>query len=341
MESAATTHEVAALSVAGVAEPVLTELVSAGAPMHAARVLVCVLPGNPGAAGFYETFVARIAAAAAAAAAASPSAAARGVRVACVGHASHHALSASPRALSLAQQVAHKEAFLLTALAAAPPGLRLVLVGHSVGAHMAVEAAASPRLPRGSVAGVAALFPTLLDIALTKRGRQLAPLFSLLGTFLVSSLAWLLRALTPRALLRRVASGFVGARAGATAVGLVHAHVAAAALVLARHEMAEITDVGGGARAAARALGSRLFCYFAPDDHWNRAGDAARVAELFPRAEVVLDAEGHSHSFVLRDASVNAMAAHVWRFVERTLDGPGAEGRGAYSAARRRGSVTD
>ena len=331
-----TSHEVAALSVAGVAEPVLTELVSAGAPMHAARVLVCVLPGNPGAAGFYESFVARIAAAAAAAAAAAPSAAARGVRVTCVGHASHHALSASPRALSLVQQVAHKEAYLLAALAAAPPGLRLVLVGHSVGAHMAVEAAASLQLPRGSVAGVAALFPTLLDIALTKRGRQLAPLFSLLGTFLVSSLAWLLRALTPRALLRRVASGVVGARAGATAVGLVHAHVAAAALVLARHEMAEIADVGGGARAAARALGSRLFCYFAPDDNWNRPGDAARVAELFPRAEVVLDTEGHSHSFVLRDASVDAMAARVWRFAERAL--LGAEGRS--SASRRRGSVS-
>ena len=329
-----TSHEVAALSVAGVAEPVLTELVSAGAPMHAARVLVCVLPGNPGAAGFYESFVTRIAAAAAAAAA--PSAAARGVRVTCVGHASHHALSASPRALSLVQQVAHKEAFLLAALAAAPPGLRLVLVGHSVGAHMAVEAAASLQLPRGSVAGVAALFPTLLDIALTKRGRQLAPLFSLLGTFLVSSLAWLLRALTPRALLRRVASGVVGARAGATAVGLVHAHVAAAALVLARHEMAEIADVGGGARSAARALGSRLFCYFAPDDSWNRPGDAARVSELFPRAEVVLDTEGHSHSFVLRDASVDAMAARVWRFAERAL--LGAEGRS--SASRRRGSVS-
>ena len=302
-------HELVALDVDG--EPVLTELVSAGAPAASARLLVVVLPGNPGAALFYATFVEAVAAAGAGA----------GARVVCVGHASHHALTASPRALSLAQQVAHKLAFLEAALAAAPPGrLRLALVGHSVGAWIALEAAASPRLPRGCVAAVAALFPTLVNIGASPRGRQLAPLFTAPGVFLVSSLAWLVRAALPRALLERAAAALVGgARAAATAAGLAHAHVATATLVLARHEMAEITDVRAATAAAARALGARLLCYFAPKDHWNSQGDSALVKALFPAACVEVDSDGHTHSFVLSERSVQAMAARTWTHIEAAL----------------------
>ena len=91
------------------------------------------------------------------------------------------------------------------------------------------------------------------------------------------------------------------------------------------------------------AMMERAMTLFAPfrggAEPAESGGDAARIAELFPRAEIVLDTEGHSHSFVLRDASVDAMAARVWRFAERALrDGElGAEGRS--STARRRGSV--
>jgi len=307
------THELVALDVNG--DAVLTELVSAGAPARSARVLIAVLPGNPGAALFYAPFVAALAAHAARAGAGAS------VRVVCCGHASHTALTASPRALSLSGQVAHKLAFLEAELAAAPAGLRVVLVGHSVGAYMALQAAGSPRLPRGCVAAAALLTPTLLDIGRSPRGRALAPLFTGLGVFGLGALAFLVRALVPRALLLRAAAAVVGARAAAAAAGLVHAHVAAATLVLARHEMAEIGgDLGEAALAAARALGPRVFAFFAEGDHWNSEGDVARVSALLPRARVEVDSE-HSHSFVLNAGSVEAIAARTWAHADEALGG--------------------
>jgi hypothetical protein len=113
----------------------------------------------------------------------------------------------------------------------------------------------------------------------------------------------------------------------------VHGRVAAAATVLARHEMAEIGALEGSPRlAAARRLGPRLLCYYAQEDHWNLPGDAERAALLLPRARVVSCTEGHSHSFVLQERSVEAMAATTWAFVEAALREKGGVGGGERAA---------
>ena len=349
-------HSLTSLMVDG--EDLLTEVVSAGAPARSARALVLVFPGNPGAPAFYATFVAALAA----------RGAARGVRVACVGHASHSALTASARGLDLRAQLAHKLAFVRLALRESPAAARrgaLVLVGHSVGAYMALEAAAElgvrpgpgpgPGATAGAIAGVAALFPTLEHIGETPRGRALAPLFTAPGLALVALLAWLLRRLAPEVLLRWFAGACVlprgaGARAAAAAADLVHEHVARNALLLARHEMREIGAMRAAARSAARALGSRLLCYFAPGDGWNREGDAERTRAMFPLGRVVLCSGGHTHSFVMRPESVEAMAAEAWAAADRALaaadegGGSGREGGGGVggvgeSARRRRASI--
>jgi hypothetical protein len=128
--------------------------------------------------------------------------------VICVGHTSHSRRSAEGqwlRRFALADQIRHKRAF-LALLAARFPRARLVLGGHSVGAHIAlqainpgaqaqVEAAAeadtaaakTPAQAQAAEAEAAALlarvdrvfclFPTVMHIGASSNGQRLLPVF--------------------------------------------------------------------------------------------------------------------------------------------------------------------
>jgi dienelactone hydrolase len=291
-----------------------------GAP----RTIVVIFPGNPGAVDFYSTFASTLqklsASAAAAQSLSSPS---PEVAVVTVGHASHSSRTATRTRFDLAQQVSHK-ASVVAHLLSLEPGARLVLVGHSVGAYMALEVART--LPPDALRAAVLLFPTVMHIGATVNGTKLLPLFRF-----GRGVAWVAAAvvaLLPSFLQRRLVSA-VGLPKGTdpmavdATLSLLHPEVAYNALWMALHEMREIVALD---EAHARRLQDKLKFYFAQEDGWVRPSDPATLRRVLPGAAFVECDEGHKHAFVLRPESVRRVAEVTWGWVQEAMGG--GEGRG-------------
>jgi dienelactone hydrolase len=291
-----------------------------GAP----RTIVVIFPGNPGAVDFYSTFASTLqklsASAAAAQSSSSPS---PEVAVVTVGHASHSSRTATRTRFDLAQQVSHK-ASVVAHLLSLEPGARLVLVGHSVGAYMALEVART--LPPDALRAAVLLFPTVMHIGATVNGTKLLPLFRF-----GRGVAWVAAAvvaLLPSFLQRRLVSA-VGLPKGTdpmavdATLSLLHPEVAYNALWMALHEMREIVALD---EAHARRLQDKLKFYFAQEDGWVRPSDPATLRRVLPGAAFVECNEGHKHAFVLRPESVRRVAEVTWGWVQEAMGG--GEGRG-------------
>jgi pimeloyl-ACP methyl ester carboxylesterase len=313
-----------------------------GAP----RTIVVIFPGNPGAVDFYCTFASTLqklsASASAAQSSSSPS---PEVAVVTVGHASHSSRTATRTRFDLAQQVSHK-ASVVAHLLSLEPGARLVLVGHSVGAYMALEVARS--LPPDALRAAVLLFPTVMHIGATVNGTKLLPLFRF-----GRGVAWVAAAvvaLLPSFLQRRLVSA-VGLPKGTdpmavdATLSLLHPEVAYNALWMALHEMREIVALD---EAHARRLQDKLKFYFAHEDGWVRPSDPATLRRVLPGAVFVECNEGHKHAFVLRPESVRRVAEVTWGWVQEAMGGgEGRGGRGTSpsvvlgaAAAERKGSGT-
>jgi len=111
-------------------------------------VVFVTICGNPGAPSFYDEFCASLF-----------QASGRSIGVCSVGHAGHsrHAAQHKHRLYNLQDQVTHK-VHVLEELVHERPHVRLVLCGHSVGAHICLEIMKA--LPAETVLQCVLLFPT-------------------------------------------------------------------------------------------------------------------------------------------------------------------------------------
>lgn len=216
----------------------------------------------------------------------------------------------------LQDQIAHKNAVLAMLLQQYPMS-PFVLAGHSIGAHMCVEAAHA--LPHAHVQQVIGLFPTLMNIGDSDNGRKLMPLFRY-GRQALWCAAHLVR-LWPAALQRALVSlqlpAGVAPRAHhvtITASNLIHPYVGYNALHMALHEMLELRELDE-ARFLSLAANVRLF--FAQRDGWVRDQDRDRLmVQLLGRKHcTIAQDEGDVHGFVLHEASYKRVAECVWHTV--------------------------
>jgi alpha-beta hydrolase superfamily lysophospholipase len=198
-----------------------------GDPATCSRLLV-VFPGNPGAPLFYLDVCAHIFRCAA------PGG---GLAVAVVGYAGHSAGSHGllPAVHGLQAQVAHGIAAARALAAASPRGCRLLLAGHSIGAHVAL-AAARAGLPR-AVARTVLWFPTIHHIGRSPNGVALLPLMKYgRGVLAAVWLRWLIRSHVLANLLRL---GVYGAMLSAASVLAFHGGPLSSAC-----DVATVTAVG-------------------------------------------------------------------------------------------------
>ena len=308
-DSSAPAPVIRVIDVDGIATEVMEweGAAAGGAP----PVTFVMFPGNPGAVDFYRAYLGGVAAACPA------------MRVVCVGHASHSARVASRARYNLAAQIAHKAAYLRRE-AAAEPRRRFILAGHSVGAHIALEAARG--LPPATVAQFVLLTPTLRHIGATPNGRRLTPFFNhfrgaaWLATYAVAAL--------PAAVQRAVLTPFMTGGDASAALVLVHPDVAANALYLAAHEMREIREIEP---SHMTAVAPKTVAFFAATDDWVLPEDPDVFASRFPRATIVRCTEGHRHAFVLSPASSARLASHTWRWIRHVVEG-GSGGSGDEGA---------
>ena len=257
------------------------------------RTLVLVIPGNPGVARLYEPFAARLFALGQGA-----------LSVAVAGHAGHapgHRPQAADGFFSLADQHRHHLAFLATL----PPSPMVHLVGHSIGAWLALGLLDS--LPKRGRAIL--LFPTIERMAQSPAGRAMAPLFGAArGPTIL--LARLMRRLPgrDRVLLRTLLGRVSPEDRPGMLEGILQLDADSLQNVLrmAGEELATVTELP---QALIRRHTERLTLYYGAADRWNLPGMADEVRSRFPDTEVVRSTDGPPHAFMLDDSA--AMAAFV------------------------------
>ena len=280
------------------------ETLTFGAPATC-RALLLVFPGNPGAPLFYRDVCASLFAAAPAGS----------LAIVVVGYAGHSAGShggfALPRVHGLREQVAHGVAAAQQLSSSTPPGCRLLLAGHSIGAHVAL-AAARAGLPR-SVVRTLLWFPTVHHIGRSPNGVALLPLMKYgrgalaLAAGAVACLPRFAREAFARWRLPRASPATLAA-----ALTLLHPAVPINALWMALQEMEQVREV-------EPAEGEGVVAYFGEADPWNSPGDAEAVARALPRATVLQCKEGHPHGFVLDARSAARVAELSWGWIEKDV----------------------
>ena len=238
------------------------------------------------------------------------------------------------RVFSLEEQLAH----VLRAVDAAPAEPPLTLVGHSIGAHLALRAmAARP----ARVARVVGLYPFLQVDPESRLLRVLAAAVRLRPlVWLVATLAGLLAKLPAalrRGLLAPALRGVVGLGDAAVAVTCDWLRAASVqnTCQLGALEFAALAKSPEWAQL--RALSSRVALFYGPaDDVWAPASLAAAVRTHAPGVAVVQDG-AHGHMFcTTREGAryVAAASATMLRGLERGAAGTaGATGGASPTAA--------
>ncbi|KAJ5197006.1 hypothetical protein N7449_007485 [Penicillium cf. viridicatum] len=214
---------------------------------------------------------------------------------------------------------------------------KVILIGHSVGAYIAMEILrrhreASPESAFDIVGG-AMLFPTVKDIAASPSGQKLTTLLSIIPRLavVVSFFARLLTFLLPTSLLRSVVRLVIGDppvhALDATCAFLKSRGGVRQALHMAADEMRIITsdkwsdDVWGA--ASAREPIAKLFFFFGRNDHW--VADQTRDEIVAVRGQkggqagptMIVCEEGLPHAFCLKHSDV--MARKVAGMIEQIV----------------------
>ncbi|KAJ5955112.1 hypothetical protein N7501_009391 [Penicillium viridicatum] len=203
---------------------------------------------------------------------------------------------------------------------------KVILIGHSVGAYIAMEILSRHReaSPESAfdIVGGAMLFPTVKDIAASPSGQKLTTLLSIIPRLavVVSFFARLLTFLLPVSLLRSVVRLVMGDppvhALDATCAFLKSRGGVRQALHMAADEMRTITsdkwsdDVWGV--ASTREPIAKLFFYFGRNDHW--VADQTRDEIVAVRSRkggqdgptMVVCEEGLPHAFCLKHSDVMA-----------------------------------
>ncbi|CAI5995892.1 unnamed protein product [Closterium sp. NIES-65] len=312
----------AADGIAGQIRSSIAEASSAGVPPPA----VLVVPGNPGVCAYYTDF-----------ALALHSALGGAARVVVVGHVAHTEREMEGgRLYSLQHQIQHKIRFIQeeAGIAAAgneadetayqqqrqqqqPPQQqqqqqRWVVVGHSIGAHIAVEM--RRHLP-SHVVHVVGLFPFLTFNHQSDEQRRLKLIASL--TPLLAVVAALLQVV--RVLPARVVQWVVRRGVGkAWSHGAVH--VTATAML--RYNMLRNYAYMGHTEfiyfsqrefdwAFLSSNAPHFTFIFGRDDHWGPLHLHQQMQERVPEVAAYVDEEGHEHTFCCTDRGASRIATHV------------------------------
>lgn len=147
---------------------------------------IIIIPGNPGICDYYLTFAIALFQA-------------TGARwtIECIDHAGHSGLE--PNIYILQQQIQHKIDYITQWI---PKSTNLILIGHSIGAHIAIEIMKS--LPDARITRSFLLFPTIERMAISPNGIRLTPKFA--SKFHRTALASVcfLASLLPNSILERL-----------------------------------------------------------------------------------------------------------------------------------------
>ncbi|XP_028968691.1 lipid droplet-associated hydrolase-like [Galendromus occidentalis] len=257
------------------------------------KMIVFVVPGNPGPIGFYADFMKEIFAGNE-----------DGIEVWGVSHAGHVVLpknmqkpySDMKRWFSTAGEVEHKMRFLQKYV---PKETPLVLIGHSIGSYMALQI--TDKLKDHNIVHTYLLFPAIERLA---RGMN-APMLNALSTYLRQPFMALVYSIhmVPAMLVKRMFQLAVRVHYGdgkesfvQNVLSLSSPSVMRAVIDTTQDILKQVGDRDDD--AIARNL-DKLTFYYGLNDHWAPREFPMQLRRMFPRSDVRFCLEGFRHAFVV------------------------------------------
>ncbi|KAI8869429.1 hypothetical protein GQ42DRAFT_136045, partial [Ramicandelaber brevisporus] len=170
-----------------------------GTTKQAPRLVVLMIPGNPGVADFYTRYLSSLSRRLDAA---SPHTA---VDIYAISYLNHSAAKTTKKSVfSLAEQIQHKIEVFDYLVNVYPPDTKFVLMGHSIGAYVC-ECVLAAR-PNSNIVKIVQLFPAIMHIRDTPNGNRLWWLFTSFAGVILPLMAFMLHLVVPRWLLIKLAS---------------------------------------------------------------------------------------------------------------------------------------
>ncbi|KAG2016729.1 hypothetical protein GB937_006209 [Aspergillus fischeri] len=304
------------------------------------RVTIFMISGNPGLIGYYHTFLSLLADKLGSRGAQSTiTSRSHACEFQIYGHSlggfeleQHEDLDAEKGLFDLEGQICYVQGKLDGFLAGGETKQKVILVGHSVGAYIAMEILrrhrkrSDAKVRAGAdkadfdIVGGIMLFPTVVDIAKSPSGQKLTrslyfiPQLALVVGFLARVLAMLLPGALLRGLIKNVMGSPPDSAVETTAAFIKSKRGVRQALHMAADEMRTITsdkwdDDVWGVSTANEPL-TRLFFYFGRNDHWVAERTRDEIIDLRGRVEggptMSVCELGLPHAFCLRHNDIMA-----------------------------------
>ncbi|KJE92912.1 hypothetical protein CAOG_03794 [Capsaspora owczarzaki ATCC 30864] len=279
------------------------------------KTIAVMIPGNPGVAEFYLPYMRHL-----------WTASEHSVDVVAISHAGHSIASANNgRLFSLEEQIAHKVDFVRALLRnggvnnldksnSEPDNVQLVLMGHSVGAHICLKVL--QRLSaqeRTRVSLTTLLFPTIQYIGKTPNAARIGPLTKIRPV--LAHIVGLVDIFVHSAIRQTLVRMFMG---HGEEVEILHAvrnlicrSTISNVLYMAAHEFEEIGDWDS---RVIQANLDKLVFYYGRTDGWVPLSHFDRTRETFPAARAILCERQLKHAFVLEGGS-EQMAELVYDWI--------------------------
>lgn len=280
------------------------------------KMLILVIPGNPGMIEFYKDFMETIYVT-------------LGMRVPVWGisHSGHvkepsgvtmPPLHGNETLYGLHAQIEHKISFVENFV---PKDYSLILVGHSIGCYISMELMSS--VVGAQVSKSVLLFPTIERLALSPQGRWAKQLLNYFQPFAIA-LLFVLSYLSTRVQYKIVewyfqnGEGTVPDCALRASMNIFDVSCTRKWMFMAKQEMVIVREPD--IENIARHLDDLVF-YYGTNDHWCPVAYYEELIERFPDGDIRLCDRGYDHAFVLRSGrDVGSMVA-VW-LKDMLLEGP-------------------
>ncbi|KAG8445702.1 hypothetical protein GDO86_010475 [Hymenochirus boettgeri] len=270
------------------------------------KLLILVIPGNPGIVGFYKTFMQTL-----------YCGLDRQYPVWAISHAGHCSppqgmdmtkeTNEAGDVFGLAAQIDHKLFFLKMNV---PDNMTLILIGHSIGCYIILEM--MKRVVNLKVLKSILLFPTIERMAQSPQGKIMTPLLCSLRyvfyipLYLLSFLPENIKTTLVRVILHGIKS--VDQASVEAALNLFRVDCAANAMYMGSQEMVKVLERDN---EAIKQHLSKLIFYYGATDNWCPVQYYEEIKKEFPEGYILLCEKGFRHAFVLDSSKeVATMIVH-------------------------------
>lgn len=266
------------------------------------NVLVLIIPGNPGVPHFSMPLMRELV-----------HLIGRDYEVRCISQTGHFMpWKNNDRTFTFQEQMDHKVQYIQQRIKA-NPSLRLILIGHSIGSYISLKVA--QQFP-DRIEKIVLMQPTLADMAKTRQGRKLMPVFERFHHAV--RVVTFLEYLTPLALRRWLVRLAIGSHLEdviqQASFSIVNASVARNMLFMALHEMQQVCEFDA---TLVQPHEAKTLFVFSAIDEWVPGHLVQQYQTEFKKARHRVVSQ--EHAFMMEESGSKDMAAHIAQWIRNDI----------------------